>query len=285
MTRISPRESAGFNMLDASIDPSAAPAPTMVCISSINRMIFPSERSTSRITAFKRSSNSPRYFVPAISNPRSSCTNSLPRNDSETSPEAIFCASPSATAVLPTPASPISIGLFLVLLLKICMTRVISESRPITGSSLFSLARSVRDLEKRESALGFLGSSTSRIFPSLISERTRASAALSMRKRASTSEAGPGCSISPKSRCSGETNWSLKDAAMRGDASKTRTNSGVRYNWNEGDTAVFPPEVPSISSNTESDRWATSIFTCSSIGTTIDSSCNRSAARRWRVDT
>ena len=36
----SPRASAGFSMLPASIAPSALPAPTMVCSSSMNRMIL-----------------------------------------------------------------------------------------------------------------------------------------------------------------------------------------------------------------------------------------------------
>jgi hypothetical protein len=40
----SPRASAGFSRLDASIAPSALPAPTSVCISSMNRMISPSPR-------------------------------------------------------------------------------------------------------------------------------------------------------------------------------------------------------------------------------------------------
>ena len=39
-------------------------------------------------------------------------------------------------AVLPTPGSPISTGLFLVRRLSTCITRRISSSRPITGSSL-----------------------------------------------------------------------------------------------------------------------------------------------------
>jgi hypothetical protein len=39
-------------------------------------------------------------------------------------------------AVLPTPGSPISTGLFLVRRLRIWMTRRISSSRPMTGSSL-----------------------------------------------------------------------------------------------------------------------------------------------------
>ena len=37
----SPRASIGFSMFDASIDPSAAPAPTTVCSSSMNRMTWP----------------------------------------------------------------------------------------------------------------------------------------------------------------------------------------------------------------------------------------------------
>ena len=37
----SPRASIGFSMFDASIDPSAAPAPTTVCSSSMKRMTLP----------------------------------------------------------------------------------------------------------------------------------------------------------------------------------------------------------------------------------------------------
>ena len=47
-------------------------------------------------------------------------------------------------AVLPTPGSPINSGLFLVLRDKICNTRLISSSRPITGSSLPFFASSLR---------------------------------------------------------------------------------------------------------------------------------------------
>ena len=46
------------------------------------------------------------------------------------------CASPSTIAVLPTPGSPISTGLFLVRRDSTWMTRRISSSRPMTGSSL-----------------------------------------------------------------------------------------------------------------------------------------------------
>ena len=54
------------------------------------------------------------------------------------------CARPSTIAVLPTPGSPISTGLFLVRRCRIWMQRRISSSRPITGSSLPCCARSVR---------------------------------------------------------------------------------------------------------------------------------------------
>ena len=47
-------------------------------------------------------------------------------------------------AVLPTPGSPISTGLFLVRRCSTWIARRISSSRPITGSSLPSRARSVR---------------------------------------------------------------------------------------------------------------------------------------------
>ncbi len=46
----------------------------------------------------------------------------------------IFRLRPSAIAVFPTPGSPISIGLFLVLLDNISIVLLISSSLPITGS-------------------------------------------------------------------------------------------------------------------------------------------------------
>src|SRR5208283_1091250 len=55
-------------------------------------------------------------------------------------------AKPSTTAVLPTPGSPISTGLFLVRRERICMIRSISVSRPTQGSSLPSAASLVRFL-------------------------------------------------------------------------------------------------------------------------------------------
>ena len=54
---------------------------------------------------------------------------------------------PSTIAVLPTPGSPMSTGLFLVRRESTWMTRRISSSRPMTGSSLPLRAGSVRSRE------------------------------------------------------------------------------------------------------------------------------------------
>ncbi len=144
MQRSSPLARAGFIMLEASIAPWAAPAPTTVCSSSMNRTISPSARWISSRAAFKRSSNSPRKRVPATMLPRFSEITRLPQSGSGTSPAMIFCARPSTMAVLPTPASPMRTGLFLVLRDSTCMTRAISASRPMTGSSLPSRASWVK---------------------------------------------------------------------------------------------------------------------------------------------
>ena len=61
----SPRARAGLSMLLASMAPSAAPAPTRVWSSSMNRMMFLFWL-ISFITALSRSSNWPRYLVPAM---------------------------------------------------------------------------------------------------------------------------------------------------------------------------------------------------------------------------
>ena len=138
----SPLASIGFNNWPASIAPSVLPAPTIVCNSSMNNIISPSDDLTSSNTAFNLSSNSPLYLAPAINAPISSENNFLFFKPSGTSPLAILCASPSTTAVLPTPGSPIKTGLFFVFLERILITFLISESLPITGSNFWSLALS-----------------------------------------------------------------------------------------------------------------------------------------------
>ena len=138
-----PRASSGLIRFDASIEPSARPAPIRLCSSSMNRTTWPCAASISFSTAFSRSSNSPRYFEPATIAPRSSDSSCLPFSASGTSPLTMRSARPSTMAVLPTPGSPISTGLFLVRRASTWMVRRISSSRPITGSSLPSRASAV----------------------------------------------------------------------------------------------------------------------------------------------
>ena len=118
--------------------------PTTVWSSSMNRITRPSLSLISLRTALSRSSNSPRNLEPAMSAPRSSVMTRLSLSVSGTSPRTIRWARPSAMAVLPTPGSPMRTGLFLVRRLRTWMTRRISSSRPMTGSSLPARASAVR---------------------------------------------------------------------------------------------------------------------------------------------
>ena len=142
---ISPLANAGFNILEASIAPSAPPAPTIVWISSM-KIIISSSFFNSFITFFRRSSNSPLYLAPAIIDVISNIKSLLSLRLSGASPDTIFWANPSIIAVLPTPGSPIRQGLFFILLHKISKTLCVSSSLPITGSNLPSLALCVKSL-------------------------------------------------------------------------------------------------------------------------------------------
>ena len=108
-------------------------------------MTSPSASVISLSTALSRSSNSPRYFAPAtidaeVERDERACS----CRPSGTSPSTMRRARPSTIAVLPTPGSPMSTGLFLVRRDSTWMTRRISSSRPMTGSSLPLRASSVR---------------------------------------------------------------------------------------------------------------------------------------------
>src|SRR5450432_2194397 len=100
-------------MLAASSDPSAEPAPTSVCSSSMKMMAFWFSIS-SFMMVFSRSSNWPRYLVPATISERSSARIRFSAKKEGTSPSAMRRARPSTIAVFPTPGSPISTGLFFV---------------------------------------------------------------------------------------------------------------------------------------------------------------------------
>mmetsp|Transcript_18459 Transcript_18459/g.58108 ORF Transcript_18459/g.58108 Transcript_18459/m.58108 type:complete len:209 (-) Transcript_18459:741-1367(-) len=144
MTRSWPRARSGLRRFPASMAPSVRPAPMTVWISSMKQttpgggadVISPS-------TALSRSSNSPRYFAPAIRAPMSRDHSFTPRIPSGTSSSTMRAARPSATAVLPTPGGPTSTGLFFVRRDRTWTTRRISSSRPITGSSFPSRASCV----------------------------------------------------------------------------------------------------------------------------------------------
>ena len=132
-------------MFEASIAPSAPPAPTMVWISSINK-IMSGLSSSSLIKVFIFSSNSPRYLVPDTNeNIFKEIIFLSFKNEGHLSLTIKF-AIPSTIAVLPTPAGPIKIGLFFFLLSNISITLSISFSLPITGSNFFSLARRVKSV-------------------------------------------------------------------------------------------------------------------------------------------
>ncbi len=144
ITRRPPEVSTGFSSVARSIvPPVVAPAPMMLCSSSMNRIGFFRLPSAAR-TALKRSSKSPRKRVPASSADVSSEKTSAPVSASGTSGWSSRCASPSAIAVFPTPASPTNTGPFLRRRQRISIVRRSSFWRPIRGSSRPPAARSER---------------------------------------------------------------------------------------------------------------------------------------------
>ena len=150
---ISPLASIGLRIFAASIAPSAAPAPTILCISSIKTIMLPSFLISSN-TRLSLSSKSPLYFAPASIDVMSSIYIFFVFSSSGTLPPAILIASPSAMAVFPTPASPTRQGLLFERLKSISITRFVSRSRPKHGSIFPSCASIVRFLPYPESADG-----------------------------------------------------------------------------------------------------------------------------------
>ena len=272
--RSSPRASIGLSMLPASTEPSAAPAPTIVCSSSMKTMTWPSAWRISSSTAFIRSSNSPRYFDPATIAPMSSEITRRSRSESGTSPETMRWARPSTIAVLPVPGSPIRTGLFLVRRLRTWMTRRISSSRPITGSSLPCSAASVRSRPKRSSAW-YLSSgfwSVTRCGP-----RTCWTASKSWSRPAPASIFGSAASASRM--CSVETYSSPMPRA----SSSARFRSSIAAEPIGGAALASPLTVGSASSASLARLRARSgsAFARRRTGTTIPPSCSSRAARRW----
>ncbi|EAL60257.1 serine-rich protein, putative [Wolbachia endosymbiont of Drosophila simulans] len=221
--RISPRARAGFSRFEASIAPLVAPAPTKVCNSSMNNIIFPSALEISLITAFNLSSNSPLNLVPAISAPRSKAKTFASCKPSGTSFATILFASPSTIAVFPTPGSPISTGLFFVRLSDTCIVLLISSSRPITGSSFPCIASSVTSFVYFFAAFNFSSLfGESALLPCLISAITEFSfcrvTPFSARILPTVSSF---CAVRPCSKRSTATNESLFLLAIPIESSKT----------------------------------------------------------------
>ena len=149
----------------ASIVPPPPPAPTILWISSMNRMMSGLLRAESRIL-FSLSSKSPRNLVPATMAPISREIILLCSMHTGTFLSAMRMEMPSAIAVLPTPGSPTIRGLFFFLLHSMLMARSISLSLPITGSSTFSSAAAVRSYPNR-SRISPSGSGTPSSGPSV----------------------------------------------------------------------------------------------------------------------
>jgi len=137
----------GFSRFHASACHSCAQAHTIVCISSINSIIEPSDFSTSLITAFNLSSNSHLYFAQARRDHISRVIILFHLRLSGTSPFAIFKAIHSIIAVFQTQGSHTKTGLFLLLLDNICRVLLISSSLQITGSIFHFFACSTRSIQ------------------------------------------------------------------------------------------------------------------------------------------
>ncbi len=279
--RSSPRASMGFSMFEASIEPSAAPAPTTVCSSSMKRTTSPLDSWTSLSTAFSRSSNSPRYLAPAMRAPRSSATTRLFLSDSGMSPFTMRWARPSTIAVLPTPGSPMRTGLFLVRRERTWTTRRTSSSRPITGSSFPLRASSVRSRPYFSRAWyrpSAFGSSTVWLPRISLSALRSASRVAPARTRASA--AGVFAARIASNRCSVETYWSLSASASR--IACLRTPSSF------GETCVAEPCVRGrearLCSTCPASCPAFSPSLLRAEGTTPPS-CSRSVFRRCSVVT
>jgi hypothetical protein len=199
----------------------------------MKRMISPFDSSISFSTAFSRSSNSPRNFAPAIMLARSSATTRLSFRLSGTSPETTRRARPSTIAVLPTPGSPISTGLFFVRRLSTCTTRRISSSRPITGSSLPRRASSVRSFAYFSSAWNLPSGvwSVTRELPRTADSAFRIASCVAPNAFSAPCTAPLRSSASASSRCSVETYSSLKFSASRNACSSTRVSAVDMPGW------------------------------------------------------
>jgi hypothetical protein len=99
-----------------------------------------------------------------LQSPRSSERTAALRSAGGTAPSAMRSAKPSTTAVFPTPASPVRMGLFCRRRRRTSITWRISASRPRMGSMRPARASAVRSTVKRSRA-GVAGSGPVRVVP------------------------------------------------------------------------------------------------------------------------
>ena len=191
----------------------------------MKRITFPSAAVISFRTAFNRSSNSPRYFAPAMRAPRSRASTRFSFSPSGTSPVTTRWASPSTIAVFPTPGSPMRTGLFFVRRERTWITRRISSSRPMTGSSFWRRAASVRSRQYLSRAWYFASgfSSVIRWVPRMAVSAERSDSRVNpcFRRRSATF---PASDANARRKCSAERNSSLNASASE----RARRNSGSR---------------------------------------------------------
>ena len=134
--RSSPRASIGLSMLPASMAPSAAPGADHGV-----QLVDEGDDLALGVGDLLEHGLQALLELAAVlgarhHRPRSRVTRRLFFRPSGTSPSTMRRARPSTMAVLPTPGSPMRTGLFLVRRDSTWMTRRISSSRPMTGSSL-----------------------------------------------------------------------------------------------------------------------------------------------------
>ena len=246
--------------LAASMAPSVLPAPTSICISSTKSITSPSAADISFNIAFKRSSNSPLNFAPAIKAPISSANSLLFFKLSGTSPFTIRRAIPSAIAVLPTPGSPIKTGLFFVRRLKTCIERLISSSRPMIGSILPSMAACVKSCVYFFKASKLSSAFTlSALRPFLKSEIAISNAGIETPDLSKIFLASDFTAANAHNMRSTVTNLSAFFSAKDFAFSKTRNVCVSKYicEFSEFTFGILPNERSTFTSNF---RWSTPIF-------------------------
>ncbi len=280
--RSSPRASIGLSMLPASIAESPpAPAPTTVCSSSMKVTTCPSESLISARTVLRRSSNSPRYLAPATIAPRSSETSRLSFSDSGTSPLTMRWARPSTTAVLPTPGSPISTGLFLVRRESTCTTRRISWSRPMTGSRRPSRAAAVRSVPNFSRALYWpSGSGVVTRRPPLAFWKASSSFLAVAPCPESTSAARPPLAAMPMSRCSVDRYSSPRSLARACASVMTASSSRLGCGGATVEPVTLGRAARARSVSVRTAAWSAPVAASRSM--TFSLSCpSSSASSRW----